>query len=762
MNEPYELMTSTEEAGGRSALGDYLALLRRRRGAVLAAISLSLLAGATVTVLTRPTYQATAQVLVEGPQTDVSTVDVSNPLSDVLSIGQQPSLDTHVKLLQSEQLLARVAARMGTPVRQMPRTTVEAIKDTDLIAVSAEDRSATRAAQAANLLVRTYLDEQREARTRDIQRALTLTTAQAAQAQRTLEGCERDLRDFKLRHHIAALEQSRDAETRYVQGLASEHDKLVADRAATHSALGTLRRQLAQQPRTVSEVVSAVSDPAVQALEAHIADLQAQDAALATTYRPDYFKRAPLRAQIAVLQGQLVQERSSFQARNQHRNENYLALQNRVAALAVTGGVLDVQARDTDATLAEARRDLTAYVTWEVAVDGMRRAIDMARANDLALSQKRETLALRLQTPHLNARLVESALPPQQPIRPSKLQNFTFAFVLGLCLACGLALWQEQQDERVGSAAGVLRLLRLPLLGQVPSLPALPPVGDIAPLSAAAEAYRALSAAIDFCAAAAGNAAPILAVTSTTPGEGCSTMVSYLAAVAAMDGRRVLVVDADLRAARQHETFGCAAAPGLSDYLLARRSLYDVIHPTRSPGVCVIPAGTPAANPAALLRSKALPGFLRAVRPMADLILLDLPAAGTRVDAPVVAALADGVLLVADPGASRRPALVAAREALSRAHAHILGVVLNRVPSGHPAPQGAWEPQPLPARPAAPALAPPPPSLADKTIRMVRLSGLLTAADAPALPGDAARTRNGSHPPASKGAGHDLEGRHHE
>lgn len=730
-----------DEITSRGTLGDYLTLLRRRYPTVLAALAVSLLAGAAVTALTRPTYQATAQVLVEGPRTDISTVDVASPLSDVLNIGQEPSLDTHVKLLQSEQLQERVAALLRIPVRRLPRITVDAVKDTDLIEVSAEDRSPKRAAEVANILVDTYLGEQREARMGDLQRALRVTSVQAAQAQAVLEKAEGSLRDFKLKHHIAALEQSRDAETRYVEGLAAERDKAKADLAANQAALQTLQRQLAQQPRTVSEVVSAVSDPAVQSLQSHIADLQAQDAALATTYRPDYFKRAPLIAQIAALQKQLLLQRASFQARNQHRNADYLALKNRIDALAVSGGVLAVQARDTDAELTQARADLAAYISWEVEVHGMRRAIDMARANDQTLAQKQETLSLRLQTPHINVRTVEAAEPPKHPVRPSKVQNYTFAFVLGLCLACGLALWQDQRDDRAGSAAEALRLLRLPLIGRVPALAVLPTMDQVMPLTPLADAYRELSTAIDFCAAAAGNTAPIVAVTLSGRGEGRSTTVSYLASVAAMDGRRVLVVDADLRTPHQHNVFGCAERPGLVNYLQGRRGLYDVIYPTEAPGVCVIPAGSPAANPAALLRSRTMPAFLTAIRPMADLILIDLPSGASGVDAPVVATLADGVVLVVDPGLSRRPALLTVREALKRAHAHTLGVVLNRTPNGEAAAESPWTPGPLPAR--APALSVSQPGssilLADKTIRMVRLPGLLSAADPDDTDGEAHR-----------------------
>lgn len=201
------------------------------------------------------------------------------------------------------------------------------------------------------------------------------------------------------------------------------------------------------------------------------------------------------------------------------------------------------------------------------------------------------------------------------------------------------------------------------------------------PLAPAAEAYRVIRTNLEF--ASPDAALRVLLVTSATPGEGKTTTAANLAAALAQGGRRVLCVDADLRRAELHRRFGVPSQPGLSTVLVGRKGWEEVCRPVPAvPGLTVLPAGPLPPNPSELLGSRRFADLVAAVREAYDAVVLDAPPVLGFADAVVAARQADGVILVVRAGVTRNEALTAAREALERASARLVGVVLNATRAG--------------------------------------------------------------------------------
>jgi capsular exopolysaccharide synthesis family protein len=152
-------------------------------------------------------------------------------------------------------------------------------------------------------------------------------------------------------------------------------------------------------------------------------------------------------------------------------------------------------------------------------------------------------------------------------------------------------------------------------------------------------------------------------------------MISNLATVAGMDGRRVLVVDADTRNPSQHKRFNTPSEPGLTDYLLGREKLANVIHPTACKNVQVVPCGMNVPNPIQLLYSNRMAKFIDATRDLADLILFDVPACDGVIDPAIVASQVDGVLMVTGYETASKSKFIDAAELMEDANAKIIGVV---------------------------------------------------------------------------------------
>lgn len=196
------------------------------------------------------------------------------------------------------------------------------------------------------------------------------------------------------------------------------------------------------------------------------------------------------------------------------------------------------------------------------------------------------------------------------------------------------------------------------------------------PHSPSAEAYRSLAANLQF--AYADRQLQTIGVTSSAAGEGKSTTVANLAIAMAQTGRRLIIVDADLRRPGQHTLFGLDREQGLANVLLGENAQLP-LRDTPAAGVRLLTSGPMPANPLEVLGSRRFDQVLALARAQADFVLVDTPPAGALADAAVLAPRLEGMLLVVSAGRTRRDMARRAREQLERVNANLLGVVLTDV-----------------------------------------------------------------------------------
>jgi len=282
---------------------------------------------------------------------------------------------------------------------------------------------------------------------------------------------------------------------------------------------------------------------------------------------------------------------------------------------------------------------------------------------------------------------VEPAAAPPSAVSPRPLLNMLIAAALGLFVALGIAFAAEFLDDGVKDATVIEELTGLGTLGAVTRMRSERGRKEmyqlatlLYPRSGAAEAYRTLRTNIDF----ASVDAPIrtLLVTSSLPGEGKTVTAANLAIVFAQAGRRVLLVDADLRKPGVHQIFDVPNAHGLTTLLRSDDATLDSIAaPTEQANLRVITTGPLPPNPAELMSSHRMRTILDRLQSAADLIVLDSPPLLAVADSSILSSFMDGTVLVIESHRGRRRAIRQGREVLGRAGANILGVVLNRAPS---------------------------------------------------------------------------------
>ncbi|WP_215115813.1 CpsD/CapB family tyrosine-protein kinase [Exiguobacterium sp. s80] len=196
------------------------------------------------------------------------------------------------------------------------------------------------------------------------------------------------------------------------------------------------------------------------------------------------------------------------------------------------------------------------------------------------------------------------------------------------------------------------------------------------PKSPIAEQYRTIRTNIEFM--AVDKEIQVMLITSATQSEGKSTTSSNLAVAYAQQGKKVLIIDTDMRRPTVHYTFKVANGLGLSSLLTRQAELEKAILPTKVDNLSILTAGPIPPNPAELLSSRAMENLILELRENYDVIILDAPPLLQVADSRITSKLTDGVVLVVGCTTSDRQRVLKAKEQLELAEAKILGVVLNR------------------------------------------------------------------------------------
>ena len=180
---------------------------------------------------------------------------------------------------------------------------------------------------------------------------------------------------------------------------------------------------------------------------------------------------------------------------------------------------------------------------------------------------------------------------------------------------------------------------------------------------------------------AASGAVPSTGATSSLPAEGKTFVAANLAqSIMRQPDRKVLLIDADLRASRLHQVLGAPRTPGLSDYLRSEADEFQVVQKGSDANLCLIPGGREVTNPSELLMNERLGKLLELMTPLFDWIIIDTPPALPVHDASMMADVCDGVLFVVRAGFTDHE--MAAKATSEFQDRNLLGVVLNRVESG--------------------------------------------------------------------------------
>ena len=276
---------------------------------------------------------------------------------------------------------------------------------------------------------------------------------------------------------------------------------------------------------------------------------------------------------------------------------------------------------------------------------------------------------------------VEPAKIPTKPVRPRPATNTALGSIVGLMIAGGVVFLIEYLDDSVRSPEEVAGVFNLPPIAYVAEMQYAGVDGREEiyvgnnPRSPVAEAFRSLRTNIEF--ASVDSPLKTILVTSPGPMDGKSTIAANLAQVMVQGGKKVAVVDCDLRKPILHRMFDLPNRFGLSELLRGKADFSTIIR-KKDEKLFVVTSGKLPPNPAELLASELMEGFLDYISNLVDVVIIDSPPAVVT-DPVVISSKVDGVLLIIYPGQTKLNSLKLALDQLENAGARVIGLVFNRI-----------------------------------------------------------------------------------
>lgn len=689
-----------------------LAGLRRRRTLVAISFALALIPGIAVPLLLPAQYQATATISV---QRKAEALELGpDVLPGVpLQFGRE-LMRALITVVSSDSVLGRVVDQLpagemagglgiGRAVRrfvgasepaapsadQFRKARIEALRDRlelveggggSVLVISVRAEDPTSAAYLANAVAQAYLDHERD------RREAASRSVVSWLSQKVLE-----VRDQVRRgeEHLADLDKKSGRPDRSARSTDSLTEMTTELRAAKLELAAVQERIAELRPRETS--TRREPDPEVRE---RLASTRAALEEARLRYTPTHPEVTRLESIVQSLEQKAAEGGPATAAPDPEAARELRSLEADNARLRARVRVLQdslntaEQAADDVESVAEYNR-----VERELAVD--------RQSLDVLLKRQQETM-LATATDQGPAQVLDRAVPPVAPIWPERPKALALGIALAAAFAIGLGVLREMLDQSLYEPQAIAKALGCQYLGSIPIVADGGPAEYQATASSGtpgAESYRILRTALLF--AAGTSRLERLLITSGVAGEGKTTVSANLASSFAAAGRRVLLVDADLRRPRLDRVLALSRAPGLAEILSGSSTLGDAVRRPIGLGFDCLPSGDPPENPSELLGSTAFATLLNEAEEHYDIILIDSPVLFAVADALVLARQVPTVLIVNRPGSYPKHAYAEIQGGLERAGARILGVVLNRIDARNPYQYPSYQMSPYVNKPGA-------------------------------------------------------------
>ncbi|MEN6582188.1 MAG: polysaccharide biosynthesis tyrosine autokinase [Armatimonadota bacterium] len=667
-------------------------ILRRRWWLMLLIFGVVMALGVAYTTKQRPVYTATSLMVAPSGRSITDSDGNRNILNDLLSLAGSRSVAGMVRVMQSQDLISSVAQILGPDqlaqgfgsnaarTRSIPDWAINCSteKDSDVISVTASAYDPEVAANLANTMVNTYINRDREysGQSAKMGKELVYTELQSIHTQLTV--AQRELATFKRSSRlVAAQDQLRELASN-VAALQAQQDGAEVELAGARRQADILRAQLAAEGDEVQESRTVQINPEYQEALSNLAKLNAQRITMIQEYTPASPEIRNIDASIAATKEQMKKiARTVVSSTVNSRNP---AIGTYVGSM-VSSAAVEARLRALKQVITARSAQIAELPDKERVYTDLERKVRVLENTYQALSTKYYALLINEKSALPNVLVAATARPSLKPAYMGRTRAFVLFGLLGIVLAIAAAAIAERKDDRIKYEDTITNLT-----GEAP-LTISPRIRRprrshlrldyLEPDSPFVESFRTLRNIIHL---SCNQPVKMLAVTSPVRNEGKSTTSVSLAIAMAMAGRKVLVIDCDMRRpVILHDHGSSPSDVGLAGLVQGLTSPEHAVRPTGIKNLFCLPCGLIPRNPAELLASPECRNVLKTLAKDYDAVVLDCPPCVGLSDMQVISTMVDGVLLVVAANQTLIPRLSAALANLEQVNAPYVGSVLNRM-----------------------------------------------------------------------------------
>lgn len=695
-------------AGGQT-IADYWRVLQKRKWSIVISVIVVVTAAALISLRMTPIYDAAARISISQQTSNLLNSKEGETTSQSFGASQQ-DVETEIKIIQSETLAqivihslnldrrpefaggAQAKSSGGIAVSEsMPQERsrqdvlirrflsglkVQQVPSTSLIEIKYSSPDASLAAEIANATTRIFIEQNIKTRYDSTMQAADWLSKQLADLQIKVETSQAKLVEYEKEHGIVGADDKKNLTVDKLDELNKELTGAQADRIQKESLYQIVK---SGHP---DDVTAIFQDSVLASLRQQQTELESQDALLSTQFGPSYPKVLEIRNQLNEVKKAYEEELHNSVTRLENDYQTSLKREE----------MLQTALNQQTEVANQLSENAIQYKVLKQEADSNRQLYD-----GLLLKLKEGSLAAGLDSS--NIRIVDVARVPLHPARPNIPLNLEFAVLIGLVGGIAIAFTLEGIDTTVRTPDQAENISGLPILGVIPlqssidiggtriakvgltkaayrgGLRADPLISYLEPHSEVAEAYRALRTSILL--SSVSHPPRTILVTSSVPQDGKTMTSVNTAIVLAQQGKRILLVDADLRRPGMHKVFSLGGKIGLSNILTGGAKLKEAIQTTVQPNLFVLPAGLVPPHPSELLSSSFMQELLKIWRDEYDHVIIDSPPVISVTDAVLLSVQVDAAILIIRSGQTTNALVRRSRDLLLSVNANILGVVVN-------------------------------------------------------------------------------------
>ncbi|MEG4941308.1 polysaccharide biosynthesis tyrosine autokinase [Microcoleus sp. F4-D5] len=706
-------MESTENGIG---FQQYWQILKRRWLPALVVFA-SVLALTTYTMLKeKPLYEAEGKLLFKKTTPGSALTELGKEIGQLTPAAEQSNpLTTEIELIRSLEIIEKTINKLQLKDEEnnhlktkdfLKNLTVATIRGADILRISYKHKEPKVAKDVVKLMMNYYIDNNQKVNRLEAVSVREFIEKKLPNSEKIMQKAAAELRNFKQNNKVVNLEEEAKSAVAVMAGLESQIDQAQSDFLKASAKSKAFEDELQMNPQQALTASTLSQSSTVQEALKEYKQIERQLAIEQNRYletSPVITRLETKKATMKALLDQQIQQvlggEKLLQNQSLQIGEVKPKLIEEFIKVDVERQGLSERVTILSNALAGYRQRVKVLPKLEKEKRELERKLEEAEADYEELQKKLQQIRITENQQVGNARIIQKASVPEEPLRSRKYLLLISGTFLGTLLAVGAAMVLEAQDKSVKTIEEARELFGFTLLGVIPFHRKLEknPRRNSRPLKSAAQdlelsprqivvrdiphnsssaAYRMLQANLRFL--SSDKELKVIVVSSSLPQEGKSTVSANLAVAIAQLGRKVLLVDGDMHSPVQHRIWELPNQVGLSNVIVGQAGFGDAIAQVME-NLDVLPCGVIPPNPMALLDSQRLTLLIKQFSASYDAVIVDTPALNVAADALIIGNKADGILLVVRPGVLHSGTVAFAKELLKKSNQHVLGLVVNGV-----------------------------------------------------------------------------------